>query len=60
MRSRAPSAHWRDRDDAESGAATNYFFSAINQKHAPPRESRNPLRCSRFEMRAAAPARQGT
>jgi hypothetical protein len=34
-------------------------FSAINQKNAPPRESRNPLSQSWFEMRAAAPARQG-
>jgi hypothetical protein len=60
MRSRARFAQWRDRDDAESGAAPHHVFSAINQKHAPPRESRNPLRYPRFEMRAAAPARQGT
>jgi len=59
MRSRGPFAHRRDRDDAESGAATISYFSAINQKNAPPRESRNPLRYPRFEMRAAAPARQG-
>jgi hypothetical protein len=58
MRSRGPFAHRRDRDGAESGAARIYF-SAINQKNAPPREFRNPLRYPRFEMRAAAPARQG-
>jgi hypothetical protein len=58
-RSRVPSVHRRGQDAAESDAAIIIYFSAINQKNAPPREPRNPFRYRRFEMRAAAPARQG-
>jgi hypothetical protein len=59
-----PFARRRDRVGAERGSADSFisfisFISAINQKNAPSREPRNPFRLFRFEVRAAAPARQG-
>jgi hypothetical protein len=51
-------AHRRERGGAESRAVSHSII-AINQKNAPSRDARNPLNRSRFEPRAAAPARQG-